>query len=95
VVQKKSTYLNLLAKVIRDLHGYPALHVQTVFVSLLDVENNTLQRDVEVFALLLHSEARKCFAWSDPAGEPVILLGTAEVNSPEQALRTFYAKRNA
>jgi len=25
----------------------------------------------------------------------VILLGTADVNSPEQALRTFYAKRNA
>jgi len=95
VVQRKSNYLNSLANAIRDLHGYPAMHVQTVFVSLLDFENNTLQRDVEVFALLLHTEARKCFAWSDPPGEPVILLGTADVNSPEQALRTFYAKRNA
>ena len=94
MVQKKSTYLNSLAKIICDLHGYPALHVQTVFVSLLDVENNPLQRDVEVFALMLHTEARKCFAWSDPSGQPVILLGTAEVNSPEQALRTFYAKRS-
>jgi hypothetical protein len=90
-VHRKSAYLKFLAEAIRIRHGLPAVHVQTVFVSILDATNGQLQRDIEVFALMTSCEARKCFAWANPAGEPVILLATTDVNSPEQALRTIGA----
>jgi hypothetical protein len=90
-MHRRSTYLKFLAEAIRNRHGLPAVHVQTVFVSLLDAGNAQIERDVEVFAMMTACEARKCFAWADPTGEPVILLATPQVNSPEQALRNVRA----
>ena len=94
-MREKSTYLKVLADAIRDLHRLSTIHVQTVLVSILDQENTPVQQDVEIFALMTHSESRKCFAWCDADGRPVILLATSELNSPEQALRTFHQKRAA
>ena len=90
-MQRRSAYLKLLTQAICDRHGLAAVHVQTVFVSLLDASNGRIQSDVEVFALMTASEARKCFAWTSKDGQPVILLATTEVHSPEQALRSISA----
>jgi len=90
-MHRRATYLKFLGEAIRERHGLPAVHVQTVYVSLLDGANREIQRDVEVFAMMTACEARKCFAWTGLNGEPVILPATPEVNSPEQALRNAIA----
>jgi hypothetical protein len=88
-MQAKAAYLNSLSQAVGKLYALPALHVQTVHVSVRH-NGNAWQGDVEVFALMTSSEARKCFAWRDCQGRAVVLAPSPEITSPEEAVISFY-----
>jgi hypothetical protein len=81
-------YLRALAAAIRELYGTSVVHLQT---ALLHADELPWTGKVEVFAIMGTAESRRCFAWPNSEGEAVVLLATAEVNSPEDAVRAYYA----
>jgi hypothetical protein len=82
-------YMKALADAVTRLHGCPALHLQTVPVVVND-SPAFWQGDVEVFALLSGSDARKCFAWANSRAEAVVVLATPGINSATDAVRSHY-----
>jgi hypothetical protein len=87
-MQAKAAYLQSLAQAVEDIYDLPALHVQTAYV-LVDCGPDLWQGDVEVFALISESRARKCFAWSVPNGITVV-ESSLGIKSPEDAVRCFH-----
>ena len=90
----KVAYMKDLADAVTRLHGCPALHLQTIPVSLHE-SGAFWQGDVEVFALLSGSDARKCFAWANSRAEAVVVLATTALNSALDAVRSYYAAGSA
>ena len=84
-MQAKAAYLQSLAQAVQDIYNLPALHVQTAHVSVADLWRG----DVEVFALISESQARRCFAWPAADGIAVVLESSLGVKSPEDAVRCF------
>jgi hypothetical protein len=80
-------YMKTLAAAVARLHQCSTLHLQTVPVTLNE-GGSFWQGDVEVFALLSGSEARKCFAWTNSSTEAVVVLATSEIASPMDAVRS-------
>jgi len=79
--------------VIHQLHGCDSKHVETVPVHEVFRGKTVWQGDVEVFDLIGHPKAKRCFAWShmegpDDTGERfVAVLEIPPVESPETAVR--------
>jgi CheY-like chemotaxis protein len=90
---KKSAASGELAALIRSRHNVRSIHTQTVLVSLLGPGHTSWHHNVEIFDLIAHPRARKCFAWRGPDAQPVIVLGTSEITSAEEAVRSVYHRQ--
>ena len=88
-MQAKAAYLQSLAQAVQDIYNLPALHVQTAYVSV-NFGLDLWRGDVEVFALISESQARRCFAWPAADGIAVVLESSLGVKSPEDAVRCFH-----
>lgn len=87
------SYINALQRAIAEIHGCASEHMGSVFVTE-DVADVVLwQGDVEVFQLLGHSRANRCFAWMrgrsgslDP-GRLFAVLATTMIYTPLDAVK--------
>jgi len=90
-VLKSNTEIFLLQSAIRQLHKCESVHQKTVFVDERFQGIAIWQGDIEVFELIGHPKARRCFAWfhSDAAKgvRPVALLERWPIISPQTAVR--------
>ena len=91
-------YLDELKAKIRLLHGYDAMHAQTVPVREVFQGKVIWDGEVEVFELLGHAKARRCYAWGYPnEKEPdrldvVTVLEIPPVVSPQTAVTAVLAQ---
>lgn len=93
----KREYLNHLRIAVEQLHDCSAVHVYTSAVHV-EVENETIwEGDVEVFAIVGHPNAARCYAWVCRFGKDysdarfMTVLAIPPVTSPEAAVRTSLA----
>lgn len=91
----KPAAVETVAAYIRAQHNLRALHTQSVIVSLLGPQHTSWHYDVHVFNLIGHPTARQCFGWVGPDGQPVTVLASARITSPEGAVRSVYEPRAA
>jgi hypothetical protein len=93
VVKNKWDYLHRLKSAIEDLHKCSACYLRTQLVNEIVRGETVWVGDVEVFALTGHRKAKRCYAWSQPAGKAdkderfVAVLGIPPVVSSETAVR--------
>ena len=82
-----------LLDAIRHLHGAEARHVETVLVHerTPDDLQTVWEGDVEVFELVGHPNATRCYVWSEPTTGTkrrfFAALHVGQVNSPAMAVR--------
>jgi len=90
--------LTALQEKIRQLHGCQAHHVKTVRVEKDFRGSDKWTCDVELFELLGHPTAKRCYAWSlmDDIGlrEVAVVLELPPVTSAESAVRTEIYSRS-
>ena len=91
--ETKDHYLDWLKAHIQHAHNCPAYYVRTEMVHE-EIEGNTVWfGGVEVFGLIGHSEAKRCFAWghiynqSDTNGKVAIALEVMPIASAQNAVR--------
>jgi hypothetical protein len=95
--ETKDDYLDWLKAHIQREHNYPAYYLRTETVRE-DIEGNTVWLgEVEVFGLIGHPEAKRCFTWghsydrSDSNGRVVFALERLPIVSAQSALRAQLA----
>jgi hypothetical protein len=97
-------YLAELTAKIYLLHGCGARHIQTVPVKEIFEGKTVWDGEVEVFDLIGHAKAKRCYAWGytnekhPDKLDVVAVLEIPPVMSPETAVRaavTVYAKSSA
>jgi len=91
----KSHTLQALTDAIRARYAARVLHIENVVVSLLSPDNTSWHHDVHVFHLVGHPRASKCFAWMGEDAEPVTVLESDEITSPQAAVRSFRQRPTA
>ena len=78
--ETKDHYLDWLKAHIQEAHNHPAYYLRTETVHELIEGNTVWLGEVEVFGLIGHPEAKRCFAWghsydrSDTNGRVVTAL---------------------
>lgn len=86
-------YIEALQHVIQQIHGCASQWERTAPVHEVFRGQTVWKGDVEVFALIGHAKARRCYAWSHRQGEAdkdaraVAVLEIQPVESPETAVR--------
>jgi len=83
-------YLAHLQKAIKATHGADSKHVQTVPVHETFQGKTVWQGDVEVFDLIGHAKAKRCYAWAydhDKGSNAIAVLELPPVISPLTAVR--------
>jgi len=89
------TYLEELEGVIVKLHGCEASPVESVAVEEIHQGKMVWQGDVEVFELIGHARAKRCYAWGLPDDlgtlQIVTLLELPPVDSALMAVRVALA----
>src|SRR5256885_1194913 len=60
-----NNYIESLQTVIQKLHGCASTHVESVPVHEVFRGETVWQGDVEVFNLIGHSKAKRCYAWAE------------------------------
>jgi len=83
-----------LIKAIRDLHGCKAEHLESVPVKETFRGQTVWAGVVQVFRLIDHPAAKKCYAWSyamegSPKRKYIAVLHKGPVASPIDAVRAF------
>ena len=88
----KADYIARLQLTIQHLHNCAAVHRQTVPVRE-DFQGQTIwQGDVEVFDLIGHPKAKRCYGWSYGEPEEIItILELPPVDSPQSAVKVGLA----
>jgi len=92
-MRSNQEYVERLRQAVEKLQGCSATHNATVFVHI----ESLWQGDVEVFELLGHPVAEKCYAWLDPrsiAGaesDCFAFLHRAPVTSAKEAVQASLA----
>jgi hypothetical protein len=90
-VSKSKNEIYLLQSTIRQLHRCEAVHEKTVFVDEKFQGSAIWKGDIEVFNLIGHPKAQRCFAWfhaeSGKGVRPVALLERWPIVSPQAAIR--------
>jgi hypothetical protein len=92
-------YLAELGAKIRLLHGCDAVHRQAVPVKEVFRGQTVWDGEVEVFDLIGHTKAKRCYAWGYPNDEKperldvVTVLEVPPVLSPETAVKAAIASR--
>lgn len=87
-------YIENLRAVIGKVHGCDSKHVESVPVHEVFQGNTAWRGVVEVFDLIGHPKAKRCYGWSHLEGEYdertryVAVLEIPPVVSPETAVRT-------
>ncbi len=74
--------------VIQHLHGSDSKHIESVPVHEVFQGQTAWRGDVEVFDLLTHPKAKRCYAWTH--GEPeefMTILELPPVDSPQSAVK--------
>jgi len=89
-------YLERLQDAIRKLHGCESKHIQTVPVVETFKGKTVWDGEVEVFDLIGHPKASKCYAWAYNKDEGegsriVAVLEPPPVISPKTAVRAAIA----
>jgi ethanolamine utilization microcompartment shell protein EutS len=89
------TYLEELEDVIVKIHGCEAISTETVEVEETHQGRTVWQGEVEVFELIGHPRANRCYAWGLPdewgALQIVTVLEISPVNSALMAVRVALA----
>ncbi len=89
------TYLEELESVIVKLHGCEASPLETVEVKEIYQDKVIWEGEVEVFELVAHPRAKRCYAWGLPdelgALQIVAVLEIPPVNSALMAVRVALA----
>lgn len=85
-------YFKMLQNSVQQKHNCGAVHSETAFVHEM-VGGQTIWRgNVEVFDLVGHAKAEKCYAWvyheNDQNSRFVMVLGRDMVTSPEMAVKS-------
>ena len=86
------SYLERLELAIERLHDCKAVHVDSVPVREIVQGRRNLDVTVEVFSLIGHPQAKRCFAWSSreghaDCGQPFYaLLEIPPIDSPQTAV---------
>jgi hypothetical protein len=92
-VVNKQNYLARLQVAVSQLHNCGAVWRETVPVHEVFREETVWKGEVEVFDLIGHAKAKRCYGWSHPEGEDdqgerfVTVLDIPPVNSAETAVR--------
>lgn len=90
-----SEYLEAIQGVIKCLHGTDSTHLESVSVLETFKGEIAWNGTVEVFGLIGHPKARRCYGWGYPLEEDrmryVAVLGVPPATSPINAVRTFLA----
>ena len=84
------TYLDDLKDAIKNLHGCESNHLTTASVVEMFQGETVWRGEVEVFALIDHSTAKRCFAWAhetDNGKRYVAVLELPPVDSAQSAVR--------
>jgi hypothetical protein len=84
------TYLEGLRDAIKRLHGCESQHLTTVFVAETSPDGTVRKGAVEVFALISHPTAKRCFAWArdtDDGKRYFAVLDLPPVESAQEAVR--------
>ena len=85
-------YLGLLQAAIRQNHHCEAIHQETVPVTEFVDGKVIWQGNVEVFELIGHEQARRCYSWMVPDKTKTIryvsVLESLLINSPTAAVRS-------
>ena len=90
----KQAYIRRLLLTIQDLHHCAAFYRETVSVRDQDHGTTVWQGDVEVFDLVAHAKAERCYGWS--MGEPpefFTILHLPPVDSAQSAVEIMSADR--
>ena len=85
-----------LKDAIRATHGCESLHVKSVPVKEIFVDQTTWEGAVEVFDLIVHRQARRAYAWSYREGnqnKTVAVIEIPPVDSPESAVKVTIASK--
>ncbi len=94
---KFNGYIASLKKTIEVAHGCKPWHSKTVFVFEVSGGKNVFKGDVEIFSLVGHPEAKKCYAWSYECEMGVTRFATMlqlpPVRSAKDAVRIFTISR--
>ncbi len=79
-----------LKETIQGRYGCPSLYVSTVKVDVPIAADPKWDGSVEIFELIGHSEAKRCYAWSHRDGNGIrkmTVLGIGPVSSAELAVK--------
>jgi len=91
-VENKKQYIERLQLTIQHLHNCAAVHVDTVPVHEIFQGKTVWQGDVEVFYLVRHPKAKRCYAWSYGEPEEIIaILELPPVDSAQSAVKVGIA----
>lgn len=85
-----SDYIDDLRAVIAKLHSCAATHVESVAVHEVFRHQTVWEGLVEVFDLIGHPKAKRCYAWNFQDGKEtryVTVLEIPPVESPQTAVR--------
>jgi hypothetical protein len=85
-------YIDRLARVIQELHGSGAVHINTESVHEVFQGKTVWEGDVEVFSLTDESKATVCYAWSYQDGSVehfVAVLNVPPVNTAADAVKAY------
>jgi hypothetical protein len=85
-------YKERLREVIRKLHGHESKHLETVPVKEWFQGKVIWDGEVEVFELIGHPDATRCYSWAyqddDGKTQFVAALGVGPVVSPKAAVQS-------
>jgi hypothetical protein len=87
-----SEYISELSRAIKATHGCDALHVMTVPVKEVFQGQTAWEGAVEVFNILGHPKAQRCYAWGYPNDDGkgwmvTAVLAIPPVTSPQMAVK--------
>jgi hypothetical protein len=85
-------YIDRLRLTVEHLHNCSALHAGSLPVKEVFSGQTVWEGDVEVFNLVGHPKAKRCYGWS--FGEPeefITILELPPVDSPETAVKVAVA----
>lgn len=91
------TYLESLQDEIRRQYGCDGLHVSSEPVTEVHEGRAVWQGTVEVFVLLGHATAERCFVWTEADGPErtrfITVLEVSPIDSPQAAVRHIVSGR--
>ena len=92
----RHNYIEKLQEAIRETEGCESDHIATIPVLERVAAKIAWEGKVEVFNLIGHPKAKRCYAWSyddDGKTRATIVLNVPPVDSPESAVKVAIAAK--